>query len=392
MGLADEKIYKTKYKGVVDADGHVLEAGDLWDKYVESKYKPYAIRFKKDDKGYEYLEIAGKPSKFLRHGVMGMLGAMGMLSRENHRWDRHRTWGEVAAFGAVNAKDRIQRLDAEGMAAAIIYPTIGLGWECECEDPEIAQAMTRAYNRWLIDWCSESGGRLVPVAHLSLGDPAAAAVELERAVKDGCKGGWVGAYTHARKPHAHPDHDVLFAKAQELDVPLGIHPTISPLWTKSGRYERKYIGDQLFFENVAGSDMAREALTSFIQYGTFDKFPKLKIVMLESGAGWISYLLDRWDDVYNSHLGVTLKLKEKPSHYFSRNIWISADPDEHSLPAMIQLCGDRFFWASDFPHPDHIGNYLPELEEVVEKIPPSAGKKLVGENVIHAYNLSIPTS
>ena len=94
-----------------------------------------------------------------------------------------------------------------------------------------------------------------------------------------------------------------------------------------------------------------------MQYGTFEKFPKLKVVILEAGAGWASYWLDRMDAVYDSVIGRTLPLKEKPSNYFKRNVWISADPDEHSLPAMMQLCGDgQFFWASDFPHPDHTGD------------------------------------
>jgi predicted TIM-barrel fold metal-dependent hydrolase len=327
MTQNEPHLCKTSHKGVVDADGHVLEAGDLWEKYTEQKYKPYAVRLRKDDQGYEYLEIGGKPSKFLRRGVLGMLGAMGMVSRENWYWDHRRAWGEVAAFGAVDAKERIQRLDGEGLAAAIIYPTIGLGWECECEDAEIGQAMTRAYNRWIVDWCSESGGRMIPVAHLSLGDPAAAAQELERAVKDGCKGGWVGNFAHTRKPHGHPDHDALFAKAQELDVPLGIHPTVAPLWTEPGRFDRQYERDSLFLKNVLAADATRHALTTFFQYATFDRFPHLKIVLLESGAGWISNWLDRMDDVWNSHLGHNVKLKERPSAYFARNVWVSADPD-----------------------------------------------------------------
>lgn len=389
MAENGEKLYRTKYQGVIDADGHVLEAADLWEKNCEEKYRSRAVRLGLDDKGYERLEVNGKPSKFIHHGVLGILGAMGMMSRERWQWDFHRKWGEVAAYGAVNAKERIKRLDAENLAAAIIYPTIGLGWECECEDAELAQAMTRAYNRWIVDWCLDSGGRLIPVAHLSLMDPEASAKEMERAVKDGCKGAWVGSFTHTRKPHGHPDHDPLYAKAQELDIPLGVHPTVSPLWAHSGLYSREYVGDKLFFGNVIGTDAARQAMTSFIQYGTFDKFPKLKIVMLESGAGWVSYLLDRWDDVYKSHFGHTLKIKDKPSNYFRRNIYISADPDEHSLPAMIELCGeDRFFWASDFPHPDHIGDYLEELEETAEKLTPSASRKLLGENVKQVYHLA----
>ena len=391
MALLNEVLHKTKYQNVVDADGHVLEAADCWEKYIEAKYKPYAVRIRKDDRGYEYVEIGGKPSKFNKRGAIGILGAMGMLSRDNWQWDYRRGWGEVAGFGAVDAKERIQRLDAEGLAAAIIYPTIGLAWETECEDSELTQALCRAYNRWIVDWCSGSGGRLIPVAHVSLFDPEAAAVELERAVKDGCKGGWFGQFTHTRKPHGHPDHDALFAKAQELDVPIGIHPTVQPMWTESGRYAHEHTRRQFFFHNVTAGDATRHALTSFMQYGVFDKFPRLKIVLLEVGAGWISNWLDRMDDVYNSYIGHALPLKEKPSFYFKRNVWISADPDEHALPAMIELCGeDRFFWASTFPHPDHIGNYIPELDEIADQLAPAARQKLLGENVMRAYNCAMP--
>ena len=137
MALLKETIQKTRYSNVIDADGHVLEAPDCWEKYIEAKYKTRAVRVRKDERGYEYVEIGGKPSKFNRHGAIGILGAMGMLSRDNWQWDYHRGWGEVAGFGAVDAKERIQRLDAEGLAAAIIYPTIGLAWETECDDGEL---------------------------------------------------------------------------------------------------------------------------------------------------------------------------------------------------------------------------------------------------------------
>jgi uncharacterized protein len=58
---------------------------------------------------------------------------------------------------------------------------------------------------------------------------------------------------------------------------------------------------------------------------------------------------------------------------------------------MIDLCGeDRFFWASDFPHPDHVGNYIAEIDEIANKLAPSARRKLLGENVMRAYNCAMP--
>ena len=390
MARMEEQIRSLKYPGGVDADGHILEDPKLWENYCEAKYKATALRIKDDGDGLQYFEIGGKPSKVNRKGAFGGLGAMGEVTREKGSFDPRRKYGENAPFGAMDAKERVQRLDRENLRAAIIYPSIDLSWETECDDADYAQAMTRAYNRWIVDWCSDSGGRLIPVAHLSLGDPAAAAAELERAVKAGHKGGWVVQFTMTRKPHAHPDHDVLFAKAQELDVPLGLHVSLEPQWAWPGRYDREYVRKQQFFLNVTASDALRHALTSFMQYGTFDKFPRLKLVLLEVGAGWIGYWLDRMDAVYDSVMGRGVPLKEKPSYYFKRNVWISADPDEHSLPAMMQLCGDdRFFWASDFPHPDHTGDYIEELEEIAEKLTPVVRQRLLGDNVTRTYNCQL---
>ncbi len=385
MSRDEETFHKLSYPGAVDADGHIIEAADLWDKYAEDKYKPTAIRMKRDHEG-DYLEIQGRPSKFARRGIFSA-SVMGRLTREKGEFHSLRPYGEDFPLGAMDARERVQRLDLEGLEAAFIYPTIGVNWESECDDADYAQAMCRAYNRWLVDWCSEGDGRLQPVAHLSLGDPAAAAAELERAVKAGCRGGWVAQFAMTRKPHAHPDHDVLFAKAQELDVPIGLHPSLEPTWAMPGRYDRQFIRTNTFFLNVTASDAIRHALTSFIQYGTFDKFPRLKIVVLEVGAGWISYWLDRMDAVYASGAGRGVPLKERPSFYFKRNVWISADPDERILPAIVELMGeDKFFWASDFPHPDHTGDYIKEVEELGGRLTPSARRKVLGDNVMRVYN------
>ncbi|HJU28533.1 MAG TPA: amidohydrolase family protein, partial [Candidatus Binataceae bacterium] len=231
---------------VIDADGHILEPPDLWEKYLEEKYRPRAIRVRVGDDGYEYLEVDGKRAKMTRQGQLGTLGGMGKQVEEARRrreqfisagkadqlrFEKPRpedTYLKGAAFGTMDMKERLQLLDQEGMAKSILYPTIGLLWECETMDPELSAVYCRAYNRWIADFCRDSGGRLIPIAHLSLGDPDAAARELERAVKDGCRGAFVAPFTITRRPHADSAHDRVFAVAQDCGVPLAIHPTLEP--------------------------------------------------------------------------------------------------------------------------------------------------------------------
>src|SRR5258708_7306949 len=185
-------VHHLKHKGAVDADGHVLENAGLWDRYIEAKYRDRALRMKR---------AANMP------------------------------------YGACNAEERLKLLDAEGLDAAVLYPTLGILWEAELTDTELSQAYCRAYNRWIADFCRKSQGRLIPIAHLSLGDPAAAAIELERAVKDGCHGAFVVPFASTHKANGDPAHNAIYAKPDDLAVPIAIHPASEPFELRSPRFE-----------------------------------------------------------------------------------------------------------------------------------------------------------
>lgn len=375
------------FAGVIDADGHILEPPDLWERYSEPKYRDRAIRIKVDERGLEYLELDGKKSKLSAHGTLGFLGGMGKTAKETIP-SPERTYLRGAPFGSMDAKERTQLLDQEGTEKAILYPTLGILWEAEVEDPEISSAYCRAYNRWIIDFCKDSGGRLLPIAHLSLGDVDEAVRELERAVKAGAIGAFVAPFTVTKKPHGHPDHDPLWAKAQELDVPVAIHPTLEPVATNP---HLRFIGmghKTGWYYNVFAGFGSQMAFTTFFQYGVFDRFPQFKLVVLESGAGWVGFWIDRMDAFYKVPVGASCKLKELPSTYLRRQCWISADPDERALTKLVDYIGtDRLMWATDFPHPDHGGHYVRELQEMLAPLPLSVQRQIAGENVRKLYKL-----
>src|SRR5262244_463483 len=376
------------YDNIIDADGHVLEPLDTWEKYIDPPYRDRAIRVRTDGEGKEYLEIEGHPSKFFNIKTFTILGGMGRSSDQLNADIKEKTYLEAAPFGSMDAKERIALLDREGLRAAILYPSIGLTWECETEDFQLALAYARAYNRWIVDFCSEYKDRLIPIAHVSLADGHEAAKELERAVKAGCKGAFVAPFTITNKAHAHPDYDPFWAKAQELGVPVGIHPSGEPPAKRVHQRFRDMQKWALWHQNVHGAQGPLQAFTALFQYGLFDRFPRVKIVVLESGAGWAGYLLNRMDAVYDSPLGRTVPLKEKPSFYFYRQCWISGDPDEKAFANVVEFVGpDKFFWASDFPHFDHTGDYMEELRELVEPMSASTRQKVIGENAARVYGL-----
>ncbi len=376
------------HANIIDADGHILEPPDIWEKYIDPQYRDRAIRVRADSEGQEYLEIGGRPSKFFNMKTLTLLGSMGRDADEMATLVKDSNYLEAAPFGSMYAKERVELLDREGLRASILYPSLGLTWECETEDYGLSLAYAKAYNRWIADFCRDYKDRLIPVAHISLADGQEAASELERAVKDGCKGAFVAPFTLSMKAHAHPDYDPFWAKAQELAVPVGIHPMAEhPSKRVYQRFKEMKWAD--WYHNVLGAQGPQQALFALFQYGLFERFPQVKIVLLESGAGWVGAALDRMDTTYETALGKSVPLKEKPSHYFHRQCWISGDPDEKALARIVDHVGDdRFFWATDFPHFDHPGNYLEALNNLVSSLSDQARKNLLGDSVAKVYGLS----
>jgi predicted TIM-barrel fold metal-dependent hydrolase len=382
---------RLSFDGAVDADGHILEHPDLWEIYLEPRYRDRALRLVVDDEGLEELEIGGTRSTLSRHGFPSTLGAMGDPDLRGIQLDPKRTYFGEAPFGSMDPDERLKVLDAEGIDAVVLYTTVGLLWEAELEDAELSQAYTRAYNRWICDFCRASE-RLVPTAHLSLSDPDAAARELERAVADGARGSYVAPFTHDARPLGHPSNDAVFAAAQDLDVPFAIHPTFEPQWTKGARMGSwEHVKKLRLLASVTASDGVRHQFTTLFDYGVFDKFPRLRVIVLESGGGWIGYWLDRIDAVYgHTSIGSRVPLKDKPSDYFRERVWISCDPDERSIPALAERFGaSRFMWASDFPHADHTPDYIKDLEELAGSFPQTTRRRFLGDNARELFRISL---
>jgi predicted TIM-barrel fold metal-dependent hydrolase len=330
------EIVRLPLAGAVDGDGHILEPADLWESYLEPKYRDRAIRVRVDDEGLEFFEFDGQPSITHSRGRPATMGAMGNANIKPGPGVRY---SETMAYGACDPVARLDLLDRENLERAVLFPSVGLLWEAQVTSADLTDAYTRAYNRWIADFCRDSRGRLVPVAHLSLIDPEAAAAELERAVRDGCKGAFVSPWTHTKVPIGHPDHDVVWTKAQELGVPVSLHPTALPA-TSSPQIFNDTIPSPYVVANFG--DLIRPALLTFFKYETFVRFPDLRIGVLECQAGWIASLLDRLDTVhatFKDSVHGKAHGREKPSVYFRGNCFISADPDEYSASLIIDYVG-----------------------------------------------------
>ena len=369
----------------VDADGHILEPADTWINYIDPQYRDRAIRIDHDDKGWEVLMFDNKPAEVVR-GTLGALGGVGM-DAEALLTPGKRTYVEGCPPGSYDPKARLKVMDEEGIDLALLYPTIGIFWEGWVQDPKLATAYCSAYNRWLVDFCSYDKKRLFPVAHISLIDPEGAVEETIRAKKDGCVGVYLSPDMVARgwKHFDDPAFVRFWNTVQDLDMPVGFHVIVrdTPSWQEWIRNDADF---GLFnFTFLAMDVMA--AFTQMMSLAMFEKYPRMKCTVLESGANWISAWLDRLDHKY-----IPMKsrstLKMKPSEYFYRQCVVSADPDETMTAEVVNHIGaDYFVWASDYPHIDSSLGVAQEIRERLAPLPVASQRKVLGENAVRFYNL-----
>ena len=374
------EIKRFPYDGTVDADGHILEPPDLCEQYLEARFADRALRIRVDDDGYEYLEIDQQPSARSRRGSLGLLGAMG---EEDMRPRPDRRYADNMPFGSADPVERLELMDQENLDYCLMYPTIGLLWEVELTDPELSLAYCRAYNRWIADFCRDSGGRLVPIAQLTLLDVAGSVEELERAVKDGCRGAWVNPFNHNRVIHGSEQHDPLFQKCCELDVPLAIHPTFTPHPAAAGIFDWPREG-RAWGEAIWLRAIVQQAFISFFSLGTLERFPELRLGVLEAGSGWIGAMLDRLD-AFSESLNIK---RASATELFRRQCFISGDPDETAAPHVIEPVGAQcFLWATDYPHPDHPHTWVDALTRYAQALDPAVRQLVLGDNVKRIYRL-----
>ena len=380
---------------IVDADAHILEPVDLWEKNLEPEYRDRAIRFKKDENGLEYMEVDGKKSLHIEGGVLGSFSGNGDLDLVKRYFTPGEvTFEEATPPGANDPHERIKVMDEEGIHAVVPYPSIGITWEDECEDPKLAAAYCRAYNNWMLDFAKPYPERIVPIAMISVKDVQEGVKELKRVAKLGFKGTYLVSRPANGVPYGEPYYDPYWAELQELDMPVGLHVNGGPNFTGQEWYpETQAQSGVSWWYSLMLSEDVQQAFTTFFQGGVFDRFPRLKVIVLESGCGWIAWWLERMDSVFrvNGRLGPRIyapKIKLYPSEYFQRQCWISMEPDEKMAEANIRAVGaDRFIWASDYPHSEATEHPLEEVKEALASLPEEDQRKVLGENARKLYRI-----
>jgi uncharacterized protein len=336
---------------VIDSDGHICEPPDLWERYIDPRFREGCPKLITLEDGREIFRIEGDVAIDLGGGKKRVsFGAVGAFGSRDGKVSPSIPYGQGRA-GGFDPHARIPDMDAEGIDAAVLYPSLGL-FLGAVENPECAAAVCRAYNRWLADYCKPYPQRLFGAAMLPMQSIEGAVQEMQYAAKElGFHAGFIRPNPYNGRVLHDPAFTPLWAEAQEMGFSIGIHggsesgqPTLGMDRFKRGGAVRHVVAHT--FEMMA-------AATSFIMCGICDRFPKLKVAFLESGGGWMAGWLDRmdrhFDDVGMNDTGLSMR----PSDIFRRQCFISFEPVERSLPLLADYIGaDNILWATDYPHLD----------------------------------------
>jgi len=277
---------------------------------------------------------------------------------------------------------RIKDQDRDGVQAEVLYGVLGAAQRLQ--DPEAEIEVMRIYNEWLGDFCASSPGRFAGLAAIPSHSIEAAVAEIKRVAARGAVKGIEIANTHDLKPLFHPDWYPVWEAANEAKLPVHFHTigTPKPDWDDFAPMQQR----QAFAVHITGFQMSMSRILMEIIYGgVLEAYPDIKIVIGESGIGWIPYILDHmdleWEDQFTD-----LTLKMKPSEYWHRQCYATYQSDKVGTRLLDLLGEDNVMWGSDFPHPDGV---WPDSQSFIEDelghLPKDIQEKVICSNAVQLY-------
>ncbi|HWO43009.1 MAG TPA: amidohydrolase family protein [Candidatus Eisenbacteria bacterium] len=358
---------------IIDIDGHVREADDLWERYLDPPFRARAPKVERVENGQLLFRLEGERHHRKPDESPFRARADGLPANEH----RHL---------AADPRQRLRAMDRDGIARGLLFPSAGL-YLPSVEEEEYAAALCRAYNDWLYDYCRTDPIRLMGVGVVPVQNVRMAIDEARRVVRQlGFKGIFVRPNPVKGRRIDDPDYDPLYSAVSDLGVPLLVHEGSGAYLPTAGA--DRFPGEWFFTHMVSHPFEQMLASLSLICKGTLEKHPELKVVFLESGAGWLPYWLWRMDEHHELLAFQVPWLKRKPSDYFRRQCYVSFEPDEDRLGETVRAIGaERVLFASDYPHWD--ATFPGVTKRVLERddLDEDSKRKIMGENAARLLKL-----
>ena len=294
----------------------------------------------------------------------------------------------------IDIEVRLSDIAEDGVSAEVIYPN-GIFLTASSPDPKFQMTLCTLYNDYFAEVFGDYPETFVASAVVPVIDIPAAVEEVKRVADMGYRSLSIPTSV-AKLPYNMPDYNPLWAAIDDTGIPLSFH-----VFTPHGPMDEAqpssgqvtFHGDpgESLFVMVLGMAEAMSPLSKLTAAGVLDRHPDLNFVLVESGTGWLAWILYAMDDVAKRlHMWQQPKLSMLPSEYFKRQGFITFGDDPVGLHNLSFTGADCMLWGSDYPHDE---GTFPHSREVIERtfkdIPEEEKRKIVGENAAKLYGLSL---
>jgi len=376
---------------IVDADTHLTEPPDVWTSRVPRRLVEHVPHVERNVDGKDVWVLDGQ--SFYTIGMTATAG-----------WDKPFPDGpptyDECHPASYDASARLRYMDEVGIWAQVLYPNVaGFGSQrfLSIPDDELKLVCVRAYNDFLRDWASADHRRLITIMTTPFWDVDAAVVEVQRCADAGHRGIlFTGEPQRFGLPHLGERHwDALWSVAQEAGLPVHFHigsgdtaSSFTPvrIAAHGSAATYAYTSVEMFLKN--GLQVA-DLLTS----GVLPRFPELRFVSVESGIGWIPFVLEAVDHSYlEARPGRSTEWELLPSEYFARQVyacyWFETAAPTHLLD---EIPVDNVLFETDFPHPTCLyGNVRERIEASLSGVDDDVRRKILFANGARLYGIAEP--
>ena len=380
---------------VADSDMHVMEPPDLWQRYMDPAWghaAPVGLSEIERD-----MRVKVKNAVLLRMGRLRPQTAGRPWRRDQDSAFAH------AEHAGWDAPSQVKAMEMEGIDATVLFPSRGLFVLAlqsaehvgpDGLEPDLASAIARAYNDWMADFVRdcEAPGRVFGAAMVAPHDVAGAVDELTRNVERGFKAAFLAPGLVDNKPWHDPKYDPLWREAERLDVPVCFHgggtTYLKPDFAFSEHLDRLMLWHS--FNQPLGIMFVTTCLAAG---GVLERFPALRVGLLEGNCSWAPFMLYRLDEHWE-WMGKyeAPELQMRPSAYVLRNCFLSCEADEETARHYFEDFGDdNVVFSTDYPHAD---SKFPKATESFLELPfeQSTKKKVLWENFARLYKVAPPPS
>jgi predicted TIM-barrel fold metal-dependent hydrolase len=390
---------------IISVDDHVVEPPHVWDRWLPAKYRDRAPKLVR--RGIRQIEKFGigtyvehfdddSPTKVdcwmyedLVYTHKRMVAAAGYSKAEMTLTPI--TYDDMRP-GCYDPKARLEDMDISWVEASMCFPTFprfcGQTFS-EGKDKEVGMACVKAYNDWMVEeWCGDSGGRLIPLAIIPLWDVDTAAAEVRRNAARGVPAVCFSELPfHLGLPTIHSGYwDPFFEACAETGTVVAMHIGSSSKMPATSSDAPAGVSATLGFGNAMSS------LVDFLMSGVLVRFPQLKLLYAESQIGWIPYVLQRVDQVWEDNQGwaQTKQIPEPPSTYYFQSVYGCFINDPHGLASLDEIGADHVTAETDYPHSD---STWPDTKEIMTKLlaglPQAQVDQIVRGNAIKLLRLPL---